>query len=93
MWNKKYNIIPKAISKPIRQRVVKEAVGEFGELFDSKKSPVVKVLDNLDTKSLTPMDAKKIVSKLKKEMTIAASTLDFELAAEIRDKIREIVVE
>ncbi len=40
--------------------------------------------------SLTPMEKRRLLSKLKREMKIAAKDLDFELAAEIRDKIKEL---
>ncbi|OGM23005.1 excinuclease ABC subunit B [Candidatus Woesebacteria bacterium RIFCSPLOWO2_01_FULL_39_21] len=89
-WNEKNNIVPKAIVKPIRDRVIERQEGEFSELFETKKTQVSKILDKLDIKSLTPMDAKKIAKKLKTEMRIAADNLDFELAATIRDKVREL---
>ena len=89
-WNEKNNIVPKAIVKPIRDRVIERQEGEFSELFETKKTQVSKILDKLDIKSLTPMDAKKIAKKLKTEMRIAADNLDFELAATIRDKVTEL---
>jgi excinuclease UvrABC nuclease subunit len=39
---------------------------------------------------LTPMDKKRLLNNLKREMLLAAQDLNFELAAEIRDKIREL---
>ncbi len=39
---------------------------------------------------LTPMDKKKLVKNLKREMYLAAQDLNFELAAEIRDRTKEI---
>jgi len=39
---------------------------------------------------LTPLDKKQLVKKLKKEMREAADNLDFELAIEIRDKIKDL---
>ena len=40
--------------------------------------------------ALTPMDKKKLVIKLKREMRLAAEDLNFELAIKIRDKIKEL---
>ena len=89
-WNAKYAIVPRAIHKPIRERVVDKVDEGASELFANQKTAVTRILDSLDITALTPMDTKKIVKKLKREMQIAADNLDFELAAEIRDKIREI---
>ena len=36
------------------------------------------------------MDERRLVNKLRTEMRLAATDLNFELAAEIRDKIKEI---
>jgi len=76
--NKKYGIIPKSISKPLREKLV--------ERNEELVTPILAV----DTGSLTPMDKRKLVKDLKKEMIIAAHDLNFELAAEIRDRIRKL---
>lgn len=91
--NKKLGITPKSIKKPIRECLI---LGEEG-----KKRPWIspfeeelsfETLPDIDIDSLTPMEKKKLVKKLEKEMRIAAQDLHFELAAEIRDKIQEISV-
>ena len=75
-WNKKYGIIPKSIEKPIRAKLV-----------DIK--PILELeFTKIDAESLTPMDRKKFILRLRKEMRLAASDLNFELAAQIRDKIK-----
>lgn len=87
--NKKYGIIPRNIVKPIREKVIeKEEMGFFDQL--RFKEPVFGKVEGFDVDSLTPLDRKKLVKKLKQEMNYAASNLDFELAIKIRDKIREI---
>lgn len=81
-FNKKYNITPESIHKAIRDKVAEaeeEAEGEMDPLFSS-----------VDVESLTPMDKRKLVGKLKREMKLAADEMNFELAAKIRDKIREL---
>ena len=54
------------------------------------KSLKISNLDNRIDESLTPMDRKKLIKKLRTEMKIAATDLNFELAATIRDKIHEL---
>jgi len=88
--NKKYRITPKTIEKPIRERLVEkdeeakyEKLLKFGEKTYRKLPDIV--LDGL-----TPMDKRKLIGNLRREMRLAAQDLNFELAAEIRDKIKEI---
>ncbi|MDP3917634.1 MAG: helicase-related protein, partial [Candidatus Woesebacteria bacterium] len=73
--NKKYGIIPKSITKPLRLKIIERELP-----FQV----------NLEIESLTPMDKKKLIKNLQKEMVIAAKELNFELATEIRDRIRKI---
>ena len=87
--NKKYHIKPVSIHKPIREKLV-----EFQEetLFErtSKLESYYRILPDIDIYSLTPMDKKKLIISLRREMQEQARDLNFELAAEIRDKIKEI---
>ena len=88
--NKKLGIIPKSIKKPIRERLIdEEDEAKVEKLFGQKESLFAKLPD-IEIEGLTPMDKKRLVKNLKKEMTTAAQDLNFELAAEIRDKIKEI---
>jgi len=74
-YNQINKITPQGISKPIRERIV----------------PIAEVTDvGFDPEKLTPGDAKKLLPKLRRQMREAASILDFEKAAQIRDMIREI---
>jgi excinuclease ABC subunit B len=86
--NKKLNITPKSIKKPIRKRLIEE--DEFSDIQTGFKETTYQSLPNIDADSLTPMDKKQLVKKLRQEMKIAAQDLHFELAAEIRDKIKDI---
>jgi excinuclease ABC subunit B len=52
-----------------------------GEFFD---------LNALDIEALTPDDKKKLSAKLKRRMRLAANEMDFELAAELRDVVKEL---
>lgn len=88
--NKKYNITPKTISKPIREKLV-EMEGETKiETALGYGANTYAHLPDIDTTSLTPLDKKRLVKNLKKEMILVARDLNFELAAEIRDKIKEL---
>ncbi len=86
-YNKKNNITPKTIYKPIREKIIE---GEEGYLiFDKKNSPVINLL-NINPESLTPYDKKKIIKKLTLEMKKYVNDLNFEMAIKFRDKIKEI---
>ena len=63
---------------------------ELGFLETRKK--VFDSLPHLEIDAMTPMEKKHLVKNLSKEMRVAAQDLNFELAAEIRDKIKEINV-
>jgi len=78
-YNKKHNITPKQITKPHRDRIIEEIIEEK----DSKK------LD-IDFAEMPPPKVKKHISLLEKEMKYEAEMLNFEQAAALRDKIREI---
>lgn len=87
--NKKLGIKPRSIKKPIRERLI--------ELDD--ETPIEKLIDSslptsslpvIDIESLTPVDKRKLTRKLRREMRIAAQDLNFELAIELREKIKEV---
>ena len=88
--NKKLGITPSSIEKPIREKLVKyEEETTFEKLF-SKSEKAFSLLPDFNDDALTPMDRKKLIKKLQREMIIAAQDLNFEMAAEIRDKIKEL---
>ena len=88
--NKKLGIIPKSIEKPIREKLAdNELIESLENSIDSKDSGYKKLL-NIEKDVLTPMDRKRLITKLRKEMKLAAQDLNFELAAEIRDYIKNV---
>jgi excinuclease ABC subunit B len=89
-YNKKHNITPKTISKPIREKLIDREEGEKAPWVFGSKEPVYDSLPHLEVDSMTPMEKKRLVKNLRQEMRLAAQDLNFELAAEIRDKIKEI---
>lgn len=90
-YNKKHHITPKTVQKPIRERLIeKEKESYVNRILTNKESTYMK-LPHLDLEGLTPMDKKRLIKNLRREMLLAAQDLNFELAAEIRDKIKEII--
>ena len=79
-YNQKNNITPETIIKSIRPRIIER------ESKITSEEPLLAT----DSNSLTPSQKKHYISKLKKEMRVAASNLQFELAIQIRDKILEV---
>jgi len=79
-FNKKYNITPVGIEKAITH--VFEQVSESPSAEDKVSETISKYhsLNNID----------EIISNLEKEMENAARELEFEKAAELRDRIRDI---
>lgn len=88
--NEKYGIVPTAINKPIREKLIEKIEDDEESFVWKTKHPGFLSLPNVDVESLTPMDRKRLVKNLRKEMSLAASDLNFELAAQIRDKVKEI---
>ncbi|KKR73445.1 MAG: UvrABC system protein B [Candidatus Woesebacteria bacterium GW2011_GWA2_40_7] len=87
--NEKYNITPTSIVKPFREKLVEEE--QETNLDKVNKGSVYKnVLPEIVLAGLTPLDRKRLIKSLEKEMLIAAKQLNFEFAAKIRDKIKEI---
>jgi excinuclease ABC subunit B len=91
-YNKKHNIIPVSVEKPRRERVIEYDSSERGPWVFGEKEPVFQSLPHLEVDSMTPMEKKRLVKNLQTEMRLAAQDLNFELAAEIRDKIKEIII-
>lgn len=90
-YNKKHHITPRSIEKPIREKLIEREEGDKMPWVFGSKEPIYDSLPHLDIDSMTPMERKRLVKNLTTEMRLAAQDLNFELAAEIRDKIKEIV--
>jgi len=91
--NKKFGIKPRSIIKPIRQKIITEDFDKpfLQKLIDYPKDNLLFSQRNINLDALTPLDKKRLVRNLRKEMLIAAKDLNFELAAAIRDKINSIL--
>jgi len=89
-YNKEHNITPVSISKPMRERIIEFESGERGPWVFGAKEPVYASLPHLELEAMTPMEKKRLIKNLTTEMRLAAQDLNFELAADIRDKIKEM---
>jgi len=81
-YNRINNITPKTIVKDIKNNLL-EIVNSFRSIEDV-------VAEQLAETKGTIQDLPKIIEKLEKEMHAAAKILDFEKAAEIRDRLKSL---
>ncbi len=89
-YNKKHNIDPKTIYKPIREKIAEKEEEDFMVFDKMNRDFDIKGLETLDAQSMTDYDKKKTIKKLEKEMRKYVEEMDFEAAIMIRDKIKEI---
>lgn len=89
-YNKNNNITPKTVVKPIREKLIDRTEGEKMPWVFGSKEPVYESLPHLEVDAMTPMEVKRLIKNLRTEMKLAAQDLNFELAANIRDKIKEL---
>ena len=89
-YNKKYNITPVSVEKPIREKLIDREEGTRAPWVFGSKEPVYESLPHLEVDSMTPMEKKRLIKNLATEMRLAAQDLNFELAAEIRDKVKSL---
>jgi excinuclease ABC subunit B len=89
-YNKKHNITPFSVSKPIREKLIDREEGEKAPWVFGSKEPVYDSLPHLEVDSMTPMEKKRLIRNLTTEMRLAAQDLNFELAAKIRDTIHSL---
>ncbi len=81
-YNKIHNITPKTIKKPIENNLL-QLVASYRNLEDI-------VAEEMVENNISKEDLPKLLTKLEKDMKKAASILDFERAAEIRDQIKKL---
>ncbi|EOD00433.1 excinuclease ABC subunit UvrB [Caldisalinibacter kiritimatiensis] len=78
-YNKKHNIVPKTIKKGVRKVIEATKAAEESEIYG---------IESQD--KMTDKEIKETIEKLQNEMMEAAEKLQFERAAELRDKIEEL---
>jgi excinuclease ABC subunit B len=85
-YNKKFHKKPIGIQKGIRARLIDEEISE-----EKKYTGSLQFYADLAKKDvLLPDEREKLIKRLRKEMQIAAQTLNFEKAAAIRDQIKSL---
>ena len=83
-YNKKHGIKASSISKPIREKLIDQEIENALEI--SKKGKYI----DIDYASLPPKELKKEIKRMEETMQFEAENLNFEEAARLRDKIREL---
>ncbi|MBR2613358.1 MAG: UvrB/UvrC motif-containing protein, partial [Clostridia bacterium] len=78
-YNEKHGIIPKTIIKEVRDVI---------EIGKSEKNALAK--SGKGEKKLTRLERERLIEELSKQMKAAAAKLEFEQAAYIRDRIKEL---
>ncbi|MCP3965259.1 MAG: excinuclease ABC subunit UvrB [Lentisphaerae bacterium] len=97
-YNKKHNIIPKTIEKP-KGITINDAVAMESGVKYSSADAVSSVFEVAESgtgfgkdqvKNLNPSQLQELIQELEEEMMGAAESLEFERAADLRDKIKMI---
>lgn len=85
-YNKEHNITPQQITKPFRDKLIDEVIEEALESRNSKGERIA----DIDYMQLPQTELKKELKKLTEMMRYEAEMLNFEEAAKLRDRIRDI---
>ncbi|MDO5437045.1 MAG: helicase-related protein, partial [bacterium] len=81
-YNKIHGIVPKTIKKPVENNLL-ALVQSYRDVEDI-------IAESMTELKIEKEDLPKLLNKLEKDMHKAAKILDFERAAEIRDKIKKL---
>ena len=78
-YNEEHGITPKTIQKAVRDLIsISKAVAQTESQLEK------------DPESMSQKELEKLVKKVERQMKAAAADLNFELAAELRDKMVEL---
>jgi excinuclease ABC subunit B len=88
-YNRRWRVTPKTVEKPIREKLI-ERVEKVTPWQDIELKPLLQSWNEDKVVQLLPMERKKLVGRLRKEMKYAAENLEFETAALLRDKIKNL---
>ena len=83
-YNKKYNIIPKALNKSLDSALAKNSVSTFAQELEERKTA------EEVNRYLTKPEIEKKIREVRKDMEKAAKSLDFIEAAKFRDEIKSL---
>lgn len=81
-YNKDHGITPQTIIKAVRDKLVERSIEE------EQQETVESLIKLVQKDVLLPDERKDLLSKLRKEMKLAAERLDFETAMRLRDQIK-----
>jgi len=84
LYNKKYNIIPKALNKSLDSALAKNSVSTFAQELEERKTA------GEVNRYLTKPEIEKKIREVRKYMEKAAKSLDFIEAAKFRDEIKSL---
>lgn len=85
-YNKEHDIEPKQIVKPIRKKLIDEIIEEEIEENEDDKD----LIDPAEYSQLPPDELEQEIDRLTEMMKYEAEMLNFERAAVLRDKVRDI---
>ena len=83
-YNTDNNITPTSIHKPIRERIMEKVIDDDTETQNIKEMTIEK----FDFQTYSQKKQKQIIKQLEHKMKTAAELLEFETAAQIRDKVK-----
>lgn len=89
-FNKKHGITPVGISKPIREAMLHRGTSEPTPRIKELAEYGWSEIEDVNPESMTPQKKNSLILKLKKMMTLAANSWNFELAARYRDTIKKL---
>jgi len=92
-YNKQHGITPQTIQKAIREKLIKRSLKEEeSKNLSVRLTPKGKQIDieNIKAEDLPPHDLEQLIKRMRRAMLEAAKNLEFEKAARLRDKLREI---
>jgi excinuclease ABC subunit B len=92
-YNKKYNIIPETIRKSIRETIGSSIAGVSSAIASTASNVDYCVSEGKSAYGEKPDDFEMLVQELENEMLEAASALEYERAAMLRDKIKQLTKE
>ena len=82
-YNTKHGITPRSVVKEIKDQLPVEHHENQMDNLDEN------VLQQLDVAAIPKDELKRMIKRLEEEMSRAAQELDFEYAAQLRDKVAE----
>ena len=84
-YNKDNNITPISIQKPIRDRILEKIID-----IDESENIEEMEIEKFEFQTMSPKKQKDIIKKLELKMKTAAELLEFETAARLRDRVKEL---